>query len=150
METILRGAAIYVVLLVVMRFAGRRTFAEMTAFDLVLILIVSETTQQGLGGDDYSITNATLLIVTLVTIDIAFSHLKRASSAADKWLDGRPTLLVAKGEPDLKALNKSRVAIDEILESARQSQGLERLSQIKYAVLEVDGRISVIPAEAAR
>src|SRR3546814_5662672 len=77
MDSVLRGAAVYAILLVILRLSGRRTTAQMTPFDLVLLLIVAETTQQALLGDDFSITNAAILIVTLFTIDIALSYVKQ-------------------------------------------------------------------------
>lgn len=147
MESILRGAAVYFVLLVVLRFSGRRTLSQMTPFDLVLVLIVVETTQQALLGDDFSIVNATLLIITLFAIDIGLSYLKRSSKTVDAWLDGRPTLLATNGSLDQEALRRTRMSKDDILEAARQLHGLERLEQIKYAVLEADGDISIIPLE---
>ncbi len=145
MESILRGAAIYFILLLIMRFSGRRTIAQMTPFDLVLVLIVAETTQQALLGDDFSIVNAALLIITLFTIDILLSYVKRRSGRLERWLDGKPTLLVSGGEIDEEALLKSRMDRKDIMEAARQLHGLERLDQVKYAVLEPDGDISIIP-----
>jgi len=71
METVLRAAAIYLVLMVVFKIAGRRTLLQMTSFDLILLLIISEATQQALLGDDFSVTGAALTIITLVTIDCA-------------------------------------------------------------------------------
>ena len=83
METVIRGAVVFIVLLVIIRLSGRRTLAQMTAFDLVLVLIVAETTQQALLGDDFSIANAVILIITLFTLDILMSYLKEHSPRAD-------------------------------------------------------------------
>jgi uncharacterized membrane protein YcaP (DUF421 family) len=121
----------------------------MTPFDLVLILVISETTQQAFGGEDFSLTNAAILIITLISLDIALSYAKRATPAVAKWLDGKPTLLVVDGKPDRAAMSKARVDIEDILESARESRGLARLDQIRHAVLEIDGGISIIPAKGA-
>lgn len=140
METVLRGAAVYAILLLIIRFSGRRTLAQMTAFDLVLILIVAETTQQALLGDDFSITNAVVLILTL-----GLSYVKETWPAAEKALDGRPTVLVVDGQPLERPLRRARVAIEDVLEAARTQQGLQRLDQIRYAVLEVGGGISIVP-----
>lgn len=145
MESVLRGAAVYVFILLIVRLSGRRTLAQMTPFDLVLILIVAETTQQALLGDDFSITNSIILILTLFTIDIGLSYVKRHSPLIDKWLDGAPTLLVADGKPIEEALRRSRVGLNDVMESARKTHGLERLDQIKYAVLESAGDISIVP-----
>ena len=146
MDSVIRGAAIYFVLLVIVRLSGRRTLAQMTAFDLVLVLIVSETTQQALLGDDFSIVNAIILIVTLFGIDIVLSYVKARWRTADLVLEGAPTILVSHGSPDRRALQRARVGLNDVLEAARCQQGLERLEQIKYAVLEVGGGISIVPA----
>jgi uncharacterized membrane protein YcaP (DUF421 family) len=148
METVIRGAVLYLFLLVVIRLAGRRTLAQMTTFDLVLVLIIAETTQQGLLGDDFSITNAAVLIVTLIGLDVALSFLKGVSPLADKFIEGRPQLLVTDGVPDEPVMRKARIDVSEILEAAR-GEGLERLDQVKYAVLESGGAINIIPARDA-
>jgi len=145
METVLRGVAIYVTVLAIMRLSGRRTLAQMTPFDFVLLLIVAETTQQALLGDDFSISNAVLLIVTLFTIDIGLSYIKRWYPRTALVMDGAPTVLIRDGRPDERALERTRVSLDDILEAARHQQGLERLEQIKFAVLEVGSGISIIP-----
>jgi uncharacterized membrane protein YcaP (DUF421 family) len=145
METVLRGAIVYFVLMVIIRLSGRRTLAQMTPFDLILLLIVSETTQQALVSNDFSITNAVLLMATLFGIDILLSYIKRRWSLLGKVIDGGPTILVSHGEPDLHALRRSRVELNEVLEAARRTQGLEALGQIRYAVLEAGGHISIVP-----
>jgi uncharacterized membrane protein YcaP (DUF421 family) len=147
MDSVVRGALIYLILLAIMRISGRRTMAQATPFDFVLLLIVAETTQQALLGQDFSLTNAVVLIVTLFTMDIAFSYLKRWSPRLSKVIDGRPTLLVCNGELDERALAKTRVDERDIMVAARSQHGLERMEQIKHAVLEADSGISVIPAE---
>ena len=131
----------------IIRLSGRRTLAQMTAFDLVLVLIVAETTQQALLGDDFSIANAVILIITLFTLDILMSYLKEHSPRAEKLLDGVPTVLISLGKPDDRALKRARVDIEDVLESARSKHGVERLDQIKFAVLEVGGDISIVPEQ---
>lgn len=147
METIARGAAIYLILLVIMRISGRRTLAEITPFDFILLLIIAETTQQALLGDDFSITTAALLIVTLLGIDIAFAAIKRWSPTAAKLLEGVPTVIIRDGKLDRHALDRARLDEDDIMVAARQAHGLERMDQIKHAVLESDSGISVVPKQ---
>jgi uncharacterized membrane protein YcaP (DUF421 family) len=147
METVIRGAVIYVVLLIIVRLSGRRTLAQMTAFDLVLVLICAETTQQALLADDFSITNAVILIVTLFTLDIGLSYVKEHWQLAEKVLDGVPTILVTEGKADERALKRSRIDVDDIMQAAREKQGLERLDQIKFAVLEAGGEITIVPKQ---
>jgi uncharacterized membrane protein YcaP (DUF421 family) len=145
MDAILRAGALYLALLIMFRIAGRRTLSEMTAFDFVLLLIIGEATQQGLLGDDFSLTNAFLVIITLLTLDIGFSLWKQHSPRANRLIEGVPTVLVDNGRPLKELMDKARVREDEILEAARRLQGLERMDQIKFAVLEVSGGISIIP-----
>lgn len=145
METVIRGAAIYAVLLIIIRLSGRRTLAQMTPFDFVLLLIVAETTQQALLGDDFSIVNAVVLIVTLFAIDIVLSYVKERWRGAARVLDGTSTVLISDGAPDAHAMKRSRVDLEDILEAAREQHGLENLDQIKSAVLEISGGISIIP-----
>ena len=147
MDAILRGASIYFFLLIVIRLSGRRTLGEMTTFDFVLLLIVAETTQQALLGDDFSVTNAFLLIITLVGIDILMSVLKNRFETVERVVDGIPMIIVEDGRPLKERLRKSRLDEHDVLSAARRLQGLERMDQIKYAVLEADGAISIIPKE---
>ncbi|WP_435017713.1 DUF421 domain-containing protein [Tundrisphaera sp. TA3] len=145
MEPVLRAVAVYAFLLVVIRAAGRRTLAETTNFDFVLLLIISEATQNAMIGDDFSLTNAFLVILTLIALDIGFSLAKRRWSRLDKWVEGVPTLLIEDGRPIGDRMRRARVEIDDVLEAARRLHGLERLDQVKFAVLERGGGISIIP-----
>lgn len=145
MDAVLRALAVYLFLLVVFRIAGRRTMMELTSFDLVLLLILSEATQNAMIGNDFSVTNAFLVILTLVGLDILFSHFKHRSSLLERWLDGVPMIIVENGRPLKELMDKARIDEDDVMTSARASHGLERMEQIKYAVLECSGGISIIP-----
>ena len=145
MESVIRGGAIYLLLLLVMRLSGRRTLSEATTFDFVLLLIIAETTQQALLGDDFSITNAVVLFVTLIVIDIGLSELKLWSPTANKLLQGVPTVIMRKGRVDRHALSRARITEDDIRSAARQKQGLANLDEIEHAVLETDSGISIMP-----
>lgn len=147
MESIIRAAVVYVVLLVVFRVSGRRTLGELTMFDFILLLIVSESVQEALIGDDRSLTNAGLVILTLLVINIGLSLLKLRFETLEKWIDGRPFMIIDNGQLLHERLQKARVDERDIMEAARISHGLERLDQIKYAVLERNGQISIVPRE---
>lgn len=149
MEMILRAVAIYLILLVVFKIAGRRALLQMTSFDLILLLIISEATQQALLGNDFSVTGAMLTIVTLVVIDMLFGVLKKYIHGAESVLDGSPVILVSHGELQNDKLKKVDVSCDDILVSARQNHGITELKEIKYAILEHNGHISIIPEESA-
>lgn len=145
MDAVLRAGAIYAFLLVVFRIAGRRTLAQMTNFDFILLLIISEATQNAMIGNDYSVTNGFLVILTLVTLDIMFSLWKQRSAQVERWLDGLPMALVKDGQLLRDRMMRARVDEHDILTAARERQGLERMDEIKHAVLEVSGGISIIP-----
>ncbi|WP_018000330.1 YetF domain-containing protein [Paracoccus sp. N5] len=147
MDSVIRGVAIYAFLLAVTRFSGRRTMAQATPFDFVLVLIIAETTQQALLGDDFSLINAVVLIVTLFAVDVALSYAKRASSRLALWLDGAPTVLISDGRVDFHALARARVSVNDLLEAARIQHGLKTLADIDAAVLEISGGISIIPKQ---
>jgi len=149
MDSILRAFAVYAFLFVLFRIAGKRTLSEMTTFDFILLLIISEAIQQAMIDDDNSMTNAFLVVLTLVGINIGLSLLKQRSARLDKLVDGVPVVIVEHGRLLHDRMAKARVDEADILHAARQLQGLERLDQIKYAVLEQSGGISIIPKEGA-
>lgn len=145
METVLRAAGIYLLLMVVFKIAGRRALLQMTSFDLILLLIISEATQQALLGDDFSVTGASLTIITLIVIDILLGKLKTQFPFVEQLLEGGPIILVENGNELHKRMKVAGISREDILEAARSSQGLMSIEQIKYAVLEVNGHISIIP-----
>ena len=145
MESVLRALAVFIVLLIVFRIAGRRTLTEMTSFDFVLLLIISEATQNAMIGNDYSVTNGVLVILTLVGVDIILSVVKRRFPKVETWLDGKPMVIVSKGRPNEDLMAWARVDKEDVLQAARERQGLARMEDIDYAVLEISGGISVIP-----
>lgn len=147
MESVLRAAAIFVALMIIMRVAGKRSLAQITTFDFVLLLVIGEATQQALLGDDFSVTNAVIVIVTLVSFDIGLSLLKRRSSTLDKMLEDMPLVIVDNGVALHDRMQKARVDEKDVMNAARHLQGLERMDQIRYAVLERSGGISIIPKQ---
>lgn len=149
MDTVLRAAAVYLVLLLLFRIAGRRSLYQITTFDLVLLLVIGEATQPALLGDDLSVTTAVIAITTLLALDVGFSLLKRDVPLADRLLDGRPTLLVLHGQPLHQEMRMARIDLADIMQAARERQGIIRVEDVGMAVLEVGGAISVIPREQA-
>ncbi|AXU95131.1 hypothetical protein CI789_07765 [Erwinia persicina] len=145
METVLRAVGIYFILLIVFRIAGRRALLQMTSFDLILLLIISEATQQALLGDDFSVTGAALTIITLVVLDITLGYIKKKTGWFDYLLDGSPVILVENGRVLDNKLKKSGITLDDILVSARTNQGVYEVAKIKFAILEKNGHISIIP-----
>jgi uncharacterized membrane protein YcaP (DUF421 family) len=149
MDSVVRAAAVYLVLLLLFRIVGKRSLGETGTFDFVLLLIIAEATQQAMIDDDNSMTNAFLIIVTLLALNVGFSLLKQRSLLVDRLIDDVPVLIVVDGTPLKDRMDRARVDERDILQAARESQGLARLDEIQYAVLERNGTISVVPKEAA-
>jgi uncharacterized membrane protein YcaP (DUF421 family) len=145
MESVIRGLIVYSFLLLVFRLAGKRTLVESTNFELVLLLIISETTQQAMINNDHSITNAFILIITLIGCTVALSLLKQRFPKWDRCLDDVPTIVVENGRMHKDRMDKLRVDQVDIMEAAREHQALENIAEIKYAIVERSGQITVIP-----
>ncbi|WP_095053938.1 DUF421 domain-containing protein [Pseudomonas sp. Irchel s3b2] len=147
MDSVLRAAVMYLALMVLFKIAGRRSLAELTTFDFVLLMIIGEATQQALLGNDFSLTNSLLVIVTLIAIDVGLSLLKQRSQWVQRLIDGGATIIVEDGKILQKRLRHARLVEADIMEAARSSQGIETLEQIKFAIIERNGKISVIAQE---
>lgn len=145
MNPVVRGLAVYLFVFIIFRIAGKRSLKESTTFDLVLLLIISETTTNALIGEDFSLVGCFIMVCTLIGTDILMSILKSKWSWFEKASDGLPLVIVNKGTPLKRRMEKTKVDEDDVLEAARLTHGLERMEQIKYAVLERDGSISIIP-----
>ena len=145
MNIVIRSIAVYLVLLTLLRISGRRTLSKMTNFDFVLLLIIGSVAKHAVIKNEYSFTATMIVIVTFIVLNVAFSMLKLKFRRLSRWIDGQPMVLVEDGKPLTDLMEKARVTEDDILSEARRMQGLQRMDQIRFAVLEVTGKISIIP-----
>ena len=150
MDTVLRTIAVYLFLLLVFRISGKRSLSQITTFDFILLLIISEATQQALVGNDFSITNTCVVVASLVVLDAVFSWIEGRSPVFRRVVGGLPVVVVEHGRLLEDRAKREGVTLTEILAEGRDKHGLERLEQYKYAILERHGGISVIPQEDAR
>jgi uncharacterized membrane protein YcaP (DUF421 family) len=141
---VVRAIAVYGFLLVLMRLMGKRSLAQVTVFDLLVLLIISEATQQGMTGNDFSVTNSIILVTTLVLLQRAADKLTNRSPRSDRLLNDVPTVIVQDGRPIADRMRHNDLSDGELLEEVRKAAGLEGLDNVRYAVLERDGSISVI------
>ena len=146
MDSVIKAAVVYFALWTIIRISGRRTLGEMSAFDLVLFMIIGGSTQRAITGQDYSLTNALLLVATFIVIDIALSLVELKSPFMRRVFNGMPMILVENGTVMAARLRRARITEENILESARKLHGLERIDQIKFAILEATGEITIVPA----
>src|SRR5262245_43786505 len=147
MSTVIRIVAVYLILLVLIRLTGRRTLAQVTAFDFLVLLIIGGSTQRALLGQDYSVINALLVVVTLILMDVVFSLIERDSPTFSRIVNGNPLIVVEDGRPLHDRLRKARLTEEEVLAAARRSHGIARLEDVKFAILEGSGDISIIPVK---
>jgi uncharacterized membrane protein YcaP (DUF421 family) len=145
MDSVLRGAATYLFVWLIFRITGKRTLAQITTFDAVLLLIISETTQAALIDDNQSFTNSILLILTILGIDVLLSCVKQRFPTVEKVMDGTPIVILDPTGVQKEAMDRERVDEQDILHAARDLQGIGQLDKIKYAILEQTGEITIIP-----
>jgi uncharacterized membrane protein YcaP (DUF421 family) len=145
MESVARAAVIYLALLVLFSITGTRALAQVTTFDLALLLVISEAVQNALLGTDQSLTHALLLVRTLALLDIALTAVKQRWPGVQRVLDDEPLVIVRDGVVFHDRMAKEHIDIDDILSIGRQYHGIERLDQVKHAVRERSGHIAVVP-----
>lgn len=150
MESVLRAAAVYFLLLLIFRIAGKRSLSQVTTFDLILTLIISEAIQEALIGEDRSMTNALVLVLTLIGLDVFLSWAKFKWQSVAKFLEGTPVVVMRNGQTILENMKAERVDESDITEAARGSRGVAALQSVKHAVVERDGSITIVPTAEAR
>jgi uncharacterized membrane protein YcaP (DUF421 family) len=146
MELVLRTTAIYFFLWAITRGLGKRELAEMSAFELLLLVTVGDLIQQGVTQEDMSVTGAVLAVGTIGMWILIFSWIGFRWRPARRAIEGVPVVVVRDGRPLNDALRLERVTLDEILESAR-NQGITNLRDVDLGILEPDGRFSFLKAE---
>jgi uncharacterized membrane protein YcaP (DUF421 family) len=146
MDTIFRVFVIYVFLLAGMRIIGKREFGQLAPHEFVILLIIPEMVSTALNQNDRSLTNAILGVSTIFGLVFATSILTHRFPPVEKLISDSEAVLVHKGKIFEEMLNKERVTPEEIMEEARKS-GVESLDKIRWAVLEPDGSIAIVPEE---
>jgi len=142
-----RTLVVYLVVLVGVRLAGKRQLGQMTAIDLVLLLLISNAVQNAMTGPDNTLLGGLVAAITLFIAHAIVSFLRLRSPLAHRLIVGEPTMLIQAGEVMPDNLKREQITQDELMESLRE-HGVNDIEDVDMAVLEVDGTISVIPCEA--
>lgn len=148
MDAVLRALTIYVIMMLIFRLSGKRSFSEITPFDFILLLIFSEALQSALVDQNDSMTGALIVILTLVVANIGLSLLKERFPRFELAVDGAPIIVMEDGEMLHDHMRRARIDEGDILAAARQTQGIDRLDEIRSAVLERSGGISIMPKKS--
>ena len=148
MDLALRSIALYAFVFVLMRVVGRRELSSLQPFDLVLLIVLGDSIQQGLTQDDYSVTGAAIVVGTIAALQVLTSYLSFRLPALRPVLDGLPIVVVEDGRPVEKNLHRERLSIEDLMEEARQQQ-IASLDEIQWGVLETSGSMSFMKKEGS-
>jgi len=143
MQIIARASVMFVFLFIVMRTLGRKELSELSAFELILVIVMGDLIQQGVTEQDNSLTGAITAISTFVLWMLALSYISFKSKRARRIIEGRPVIIVRDGMLQEKILKYERLSLDEIADAARE-QGIRDLREVQIGVLESDGSFSFI------
>jgi uncharacterized membrane protein YcaP (DUF421 family) len=144
LEIVARTFVVYLALLVVLRLAGKRELGQMTPFDLVVLLLISEAVQNALIGGDESLTGGLIAAAMLIGTNYAVAAVRDRIPWLREMVEGSPTVVVSKGRFQRQNMKKEGIDEEEVMMAARQ-QGIADIGKVKLAVLETDGSISVVP-----
>ena len=150
MDSAIKAIIVYLGLWLLVRVTGRRSLGQLTVFEFVLFLIIGSATQRALLGQDFSLTNAFIVVATLVGMDALLSLMERDFPVMRRILTGLPMILIENGRPLAWRIRRARLTEDEIMAAARLRHGLESMTQVKFAILEANGEISIIPQSPSR
>ena len=141
MDLVLRTVFVFFLILVVTRAVGRRELSSMEPFDMILLVVIGDLVQQGVTQSDYSLTGATTVIATLALLTVFTAWLSFRVRRLRPLLEGDPIVIVADGRVLERNLNRQRMTVEEVEAEARQQQ-IFSLDDVRFAVLETNGKIS--------
>lgn len=147
LEFVLRGIVVYVFLLVILRLTGKRQVGQLAPFDLVLLLIISNAVQNAMNGGDNSVSAGIILCITLVGMNWLVGYLCLRNKRFAALIEGHPALLIHDGNIQHRALLRSHVTMHELM-AALRAEGLSGPEDVRSAMLENSGRITVVRKKA--
>lgn len=143
MEVVIRATIVFWLLWALLRAAGKRELAEMTPFELILLMVFGDLIQQGVTEEDMSITGAALAVTTMMLWTLAFSYGSYRVPFLRRRLEASPSIIVRHGVVDREALAVQRLHVDDLLDEARLA-GIADIAEVEFAVLESDGKMSFL------
>jgi len=140
---VLRSLAVYIFIVVAIRVFGKREIAQLSITDLVFILLISNAVQNAMVGPDATLLGGLVAAATLFGVNYLFGQLFYKSKRFTSLLEGHPLMLIYEGHVIRDNLNKAQISQEE-LEAAVREHGVEKISEVDLAILEIDGNISVL------
>jgi uncharacterized membrane protein YcaP (DUF421 family) len=143
MDLVGRAFVMFLLILLLVRVVNRRELSKMEPYDLVLLIVLGDLVQQGITQNDYSVTGASIVIVTMTLLSIFTAYIAYRLPRFGRVLDGEPVILLENGRPLEKNLRRERISLGELAAEARQND-IADLGSVRYAVLETSGSISFL------
>ncbi len=141
-ELLLRGSLVYLALFLIFRLSGKRQVGQLTPFDLVLLLIISNAVQNAMVGPDTSLLGGLIVALVLILWNRLLGYLSTRSRRMERLIEGRPEVVVHRGRVYEDVLHRNDISLDE-LRAALRRNGAFDLSEVEYALLETNGALSV-------
>lgn len=142
-EYIFRSVVIYAAVFFLLRVVGKKQIGEMSPFDLVLLLIISESVSAAITGGDNSISAGLIAVSTFICVNYTMDFLMFKSKKAEKFLEGEAQLIITDGKIVKDVCDKEKITREEI-QSVLREHSIDELKDVSYAVLETNGQISVL------
>jgi len=146
LEIVARTSIVYLTLLVGLRLTGKRQVGQLTPFDLLLLLLLSNAVQNAMVGPDTSVWGGLVAAATLFALNRVVDRFARGSETATRLVEGSPTILIRRGAILEESLSRERITRDDLLRALRE-HGVDDVTSVRSAILEVDGSISVLKEE---
>ena len=140
---VFRSVVVYISILVGLRLCGKREVGQMTPFDLVLVLLIANAVQNAMVGADTTLVGGLVAAATLLLLNFILTRLVWWNKSVRLLVEGVPTVLISDGGMIQKNIDKEKIT-EEVLKEALREHGVASVADVKLAVLEVDGTISVI------
>ncbi|TRX22243.1 DUF421 domain-containing protein [Flavobacterium franklandianum] len=145
-DIIIRSASVYLFMLIALRIFGKKELSQLNTADVILILLISNSVQNAMVGSDTSLWGGLAAAAVLFVINFTLKKLMYKFPKFSDFMQEKPEILIHDGKMDFKTLSKLNITNDELKEAIRE-HGVEHFSDVKLAMLEIDGNISIISGE---
>jgi uncharacterized membrane protein YcaP (DUF421 family) len=146
LDIIIRSVAVYLFMIAALRIFGKKELSQLNTADVILILLISNSVQNAMVGDNTTLWGGLAAALVLFILNFIIKKLKFRFKFFNNLLEERPQILIHNGKPDYQMLAKLDITHDEMMEAVHE-HGIENFADVKYAILEMDGNISIISGE---
>jgi uncharacterized membrane protein YcaP (DUF421 family) len=146
MDLVIRATIVFFAVLLMTRAIGRRELSSLEPFDIILLVVIGDLVQQGVTQSDYSVTGALIVIATMTLLTGIMAFLNFRFRPLRRVLEGQPVVLVEDGRVIERNMRRERLTLEELEAEGRQQQ-VAGVADMRWAVLETSGSISVIPKQ---